>query len=184
LICVSGDLGAAYAGLLILEREKSEFIANPQMQPQLEGLDYLLERQLKPEARTDMVNVFKKLGVKPTSMMDISDGLASEIKHLCTQSQLGAQIYEEKIPIDQLTWDTARSFNMDPTMLTLNGGEDYELIFTLAQSDYDKIKDSPEIRIIGFMQEASAGIQLVTKNNVVVPIQAQGWDSFKSQSTE
>ncbi len=181
LLCVSGDLGAAYAGLLVLEREKSEFVANPKMQPQLEGLDYILERQLKPEARVDVVKLLKEIEVKPTAMMDISDGLASEIKHICEQSNVGCSVYENKIPIDQQAWDIARSFNMDPTMLTMNGGEDYELLFTVAQSDFDKIKDVNEIIIIGYMTAASAGQNLITKNNVSVPIKAQGWDSFSKE---
>lgn len=178
LLCVSGDLGGAYAGLLILEREKSEFVVNPEMQPQLEGNDYILERQLKPEARVDMVSIFRELGIKPTAMMDISDGLASEIKHICKQSNLGASVYEDKIPIDQQVWDTARSFNMDPTMLTLNGGEDYELLFTISQDDYEKIKDNNDISIIGYMTDKSVGVNLITKNNVLTPIKAQGWDGL------
>jgi thiamine-monophosphate kinase len=182
LLCVSGDIGAAYAGLLILEREKSEFVANPEMQPKLEGMDYLLERQLKPEARVDMIKIFKELGIKPTAMMDISDGLASEIKHICKQSDLGCTVYEDKIPIDQLTWDVAREFNMDPTMLALNGGEDYELVFTIAQSDFEKAKENPQIKIVGYMTEASAGINLITKNQVSAPIEAQGWDGLAQRN--
>jgi thiamine-monophosphate kinase len=182
LLCVSGDLGAAYAGLLILEREKSEFVANPEMQPQLEGNDYLLERQLKPEARVDMIEIFAKAKVKPSSMMDISDGLASEIKHICKQSSVGCTVYEDKIPIDQQTWDLARSFNMDPTMLALNGGEDYELLFTIPQDDYEKIKDIKEISIIGYMTDETAGINMITKNEVSVPIKAQGWDGLADKN--
>jgi len=178
ILCVSGDLGAAYAGLLVLEREKSEFTANPEMQPQLDGLDYILERQLKPEARVDMMQIFKDAGVKPTSMMDISDGLASEIKHLCKQSDLGCTVYEDKLPIDQQTWDTARSFDMDPTMMALNGGEDYELVYTISQDDYEKVKTVKQIIFVGYMTEASAGINLITKNNVSAPITAQGWDGL------
>lgn len=178
ILCVSGDLGAAYAGLLVLEREKSEFTANPEMQPQLDGLDYILERQLKPEARVDMMEIFKDVGVKPTSMMDISDGLASEIKHLCKQSDLGCTVYEDKLPIDQQTWDTARSFDMDPTMMALNGGEDYELVYTISQDDYEKVKTVKQIIFVGYMTEASAGINLITKNNVSAPITAQGWDGL------
>ncbi len=184
LVCVTGDLGAAYVGLLVLEREKSEYTANPEMQPQLEGLDYLLERQLKPEARVDIVTLLKENGLKPHAMMDISDGLASELKHICKQSNLGCTIYEDKIPIDQLTWDTARSFNLDPTMTTLNGGEDYELVFTVPQSDFEKIRDLKEFSIIGYMTDAEAGINLITKNNVSVPIKAQGWDSLSKQDKE
>ncbi len=184
LLCVSGDLGAAYAGLLVMEREKSEFIANPNMQPQLEGLDYILERLLKPEARVDMVNIFKEIGVKPTSMMDISDGLGSEIKHICKQSDVGCSVYEDKIPIDQQAWDMAREFKMDPTNLTLNGGEDYELLFTISQDDYEKVKGVNEIIIIGYMTEPEAGINLITKNNVSAPIKAQGWDGLVDSNEE
>jgi thiamine-monophosphate kinase len=184
LLCVSGDLGAAYAGLLVMEREKSEFVANPNMQPQLEGLDYILERLLKPEARVDMVNIFKEIGVKPTSMMDISDGLGSEIKHICKQSNVGCSVYEDKIPIDQQAWDTARSFEMDPTNLTMNGGEDYELLFTIPQADYEKIKGVNEIVIIGYMTEPEAGINLITKNNISAPIKAQGWDGLADSNEE
>ncbi len=184
LLCVSGDLGAAYAGLLILEREKSEFVANPEMQPQLEGNDYLLERQLKPEARVDMIDIFNEAKVKPTAMMDISDGLASEIKHICKQSNVGCTIYEDKIPIDQQAWDLARSFNMDPTMLALNGGEDYELLFTISQDDYEKVKDIKEISIIGYMTDKSVGINMITKNDVSVPIKAQGWDGLSGNSKD
>ena len=181
LICVSGDLGAAYAGLMILEREKAAFNANPDMQPKLSGNDYILERHLKPEARLDIIKTLEDLDILPTSMIDISDGLASEIKHICKESGMGATIYEEKIPIDQLTWDTARNFKMDPTTFTLNGGEDYELLFTIRQDDYEKIKDTPGITVIGHITAASAGINLITKNGVSVPIKAQGWDGIKAE---
>jgi len=179
LVCVSGDLGAAYAGLMILEREKSVFKANPKMQPELEGYDYILERHLKPEARVDIVKTLEDLDILPTAMIDISDGLASELKHICKQSVVGANLYEDKIPIDQLTWDTARSFNMDPTTYTLNGGEDYELLFTIKPDDYDKVKNSPGITVIGHITAASAGINLITKNGVSTPIKAQGWDGLE-----
>ena len=178
LICVSGDLGAAYAGLLILEREKSVFSANPEMQPELEGSDYVLERQLKPEARVDIIKILKDSGIKPNAMMDVSDGLASEVKHICKQSKLGAAIYEDKLPIDQKTWDAARDFNMDPTMFALNGGDDYELLFTVPQSDFEKLKDIPEVSIIGYTTDKESGINLITKNNVSAPMEAQGWDGF------
>ena len=181
LICVSGDLGAAYAGLLILEREKSVFTANPDMQPELDGADYVLERQLKPEARVDIVKILKDSSIKPNAMIDVSDGLASEIKHICKQSKLGANLYEDKLPIDQKTWDAARAFNMDPTMFALNGGEDYELLFTLPQSEFEKLKDIPEISIIGYTTDAGSGINLITKNNVSTPIEAQGWDGLSDK---
>jgi thiamine-monophosphate kinase len=179
LVCVTGDLGAAYAGLLILEREKAEYSANPNMQPDLEGYDYILERQLKPEARPDIIKMLTELKIKPTAMIDISDGLASEIKHICKHSDLGCTIYEDKIPIDPQTYDTARSFNMDPTMYALNGGEDYELLFTVKQEDYDKIKNIKDVSVIGYMTDKNAGINLITKSGPVVEIKAQGWDHMK-----
>ncbi|MCK5846865.1 MAG: thiamine-phosphate kinase [Bacteroidales bacterium] len=180
LICVSGDLGAAYAGLLILEREKSAFVANPDMKPQLEDNDYILERQLKPEARVDIVKILKDSNIKLHAMMDVSDGLASEVKHICKQSKLGAAIYEDKLPIDQKTWDAARVFNMDPTMFALNGGEDYELLFTVPQSEFEKLKNIPEVSIIGYTTDMESGINLITKNNVSAPLEAQGWDGLKT----
>ncbi len=179
LLCVSGDLGGAYAGLMMLEREKAEFIANPNMQPNLEGNDYILERFLKPEPREDIVILLRDLKVKPTAMIDISDGLASEIKHLCKRSDLGCTVYEDKLPIDQKTYDTARSFEMDPTTYAMNGGEDYELLFTIRQDDYEKIKLHPDITVIGHMTDKSAGINLITKSGAVVEIKAQGWDHMK-----
>ena len=182
LLCVSGDLGAAYAGLLVLEREKAEYSANPNMQPNLEDFDYILKRQLKPEARPDIIKILDDLKVKPSAMIDISDGLASEIKHICKHSGLGCTVYEDKIPIDLQTYDTARSFEMDPTMYALNGGEDYELLFTIKQEDYEKIKEVKEISVIGFMTEESAGVNLITKSGPVVEIKAQGWDHLKGES--
>jgi len=179
LLCVSGDLGGAYAGLLVLEREKAVFKANPNMQPDLEGHDYILERQLKPEARQDIVKMLDDLNIKPTAMIDISDGLASEIKHICKHSDMGCTVYEDKIPIDQLTYDTALSFKMDPTMYALNGGEDYELLFTVDVKDYQKIKNIPEISVIGHITNKKEGIKLITKSGPVVEIKAQGWDHLK-----
>jgi thiamine-monophosphate kinase len=176
LLCVSGDLGGAYAGLLTLEREKADFIANPHMQPNLEGSDYILERFLKPEPREDIVHLLRDLKIKPTAMIDISDGLASEVKHLCKHSDLGCTVYEDKIPIDQKTYDTARSFEMDPTTYAMNGGEDYELLFTIRQDDYEKIKLHPDITVIGYMTDKNEGVNLVTKSGAIVEIKAQGWD--------
>jgi thiamine-monophosphate kinase len=181
LICVSGDLGAAYVGLLNLKQEKSAFMANPEMQPELEGKEYLLERQLKPEPRLDIVHSLKDKKVKPSSMIDVSDGLASELKHICKQSKVGCTIYEEKIPIFQQTWDVARTFNLDPTTCALNGGEDYELLFTISQADYDKIKDDNDIAVIGHITQESEGLNLITKNGVSSPIHAQGWDGLKEE---
>ncbi|MCF8364348.1 MAG: thiamine-phosphate kinase [Bacteroidales bacterium] len=181
LLCVSGDLGGAYAGLLILEREKAVFKANPDMQPDLEGHDYILERQLKPEARQDIVKILGNMQILPTAMIDISDGLASEIKHICKHSDLGCTVYEDKIPIDQDTYDTARSFKMDPTLYAMNGGEDYELLFTIKVEDYEKIKNIPEISVIGHMTAANSGVNLITKSGPVVEIKAQGWDHLRKQ---
>lgn len=180
LICVSGDLGGAYTGLQLLEREKLIYFENPKIQPDLEGKDYIVERQLKPEARKDVVELLKEIDVKPTSMIDVSDGLASEILHICKQSDKGCNLYEEKIPLDPMTYDTAREFNLDPTICALSGGEDYELLFTVKQADYDKIKFKMDISIIGYITEPSAGCNLITKSGVVHPLKAQGWNAFKS----
>jgi len=180
LICVSGDLGGAYTGLQLLEREKRIYLENPNIQPDLEGKDYIVERQLKPEARKDVVELLKEIDVKPTSMIDVSDGLASELLHICKQSDKGCNLYEEKIPLDPMTYDTAREFNLDPTICALSGGEDYELLFTVKQADYDKIKYKMDISIIGYITEPSAGCNLITKSGVVHALKAQGWNAFKS----
>ncbi len=179
LLCVSGDLGGAYMGLQVLEREKFVFKDNPNLQPDLVGNDYILERQLKPEARVDIVEILKGLGVKPTSMIDVSDGLASEIMHICSQSDLGCELYEDKIPLDPQTFERAREFNLDPTVCALSGGEDYELLFTVPMSDYDKIKNVPDFTVIGHMTAKSSGINLIAKAGTSHPITAQGWNSFK-----
>ncbi len=181
LLCVSGDLGGAYMGLQILEREKAVFKENPKIQPDLEGKDYILERQLKPEARRDIIKLFEALEMKPTSMIDVSDGLASEILHLCDQSQVGCELYEEKIPIDPQTYDTARQFNLDPTMCALSGGEDYELLFTISTSDYDKVKNQLDFTVIGHVTNKTAGANLVTKSGGSHPLQAQGWDALRKK---
>jgi len=178
LICVTGDLGGAYMGLMLLQREKEVFKEHPGAQPELEGNDYILERQLKPEARIDMPMLFEELNIQPTSMIDISDGLASELMHICTQSGLGAQVYEEKIPIDPMTYDRAREFGIDPTTAALNGGEDYELLFTINADDFEKIKGNPDITVIGYMTDKNSGVNLVSKSNTSHEIKAQGWDSF------
>jgi len=178
LICVSGDLGGAYVGLQLLEREKRIFLENPQIQPDLEGKDYIVERQLKPEARKDVVELLRSLGVKPTAMIDISDGLASEILHICKASGKGCRLYEEKIPIDPMTYDTAREFGLDPTVCALSGGEDYELLFTIRQADYEKLKNQPDISVIGHITEETAGSELLSKSGNVHPIKAQGWNAF------
>lgn len=178
LLCVSGDLGGAYMGLQVLEREKAVFKDNPKIQPDLEGKDYILERQLKPEARKDIIKLFEDLNLQPTSMIDVSDGLASEILHICEQSNVGVELYEEKIPIDSQTYDTARQFNLDPTMCTLSGGEDYELLFTIKQEDYDKVKNLPDFTIIGHITNKEKGRHLITKSGSVATIKAQGWDAL------
>ena len=178
LICVTGDIGAAYAGLQILEREKQVFISNPEMQPDLSGFDYVVKRQLKPEARKDIIEEFQKKGIKPTSMIDISDGLASEILHLCKASGLGATVYEEKIPIDHQVVNVAEELSIHPLTMALNGGEDYELLFTVKLEDFVLVDQVPEIFVIGHMSEKDAGAKLVTRNNSVMEITAQGWKHF------
>jgi len=180
LICVSGDLGGAYVGLQLLEREKQIFLENPSIQPDLEGKDYIIERQLKPEARRDVIQLLKSSAVKPTAMIDVSDGLASEILHICNASETGCRLYEEKIPIDTMTYDTARDFGLDPTICALNGGEDYELLFTVSQSDYEKLSGQSDISIIGHITDKSAGHELISKSGKVHPIKAQGWNAFGS----
>ena len=178
LICVSGDLGGAYTGLQLLEREKLIYLENPNIQPDLEGKDYIVERQLKPEARRDIVKLLKAIEVKPTAMIDVSDGLASELLHICKQSNKGCNLYEDKIPLDPMTFETAREFNLDPTVCALSGGEDYELLFTVKQADYNKIKFKMDITVIGYITEPSAGCNLVTKSGNSHPLKAQGWNAF------
>ena len=178
IVCATGDLGAAYIGLQVLEREKQEFIANPEMQPSLDKYQYIVQRQLKPVARMDIIHELADLNVTPKGMIDISDGLASELYHLAKQSGVGFSIYEDKLPIDKQTYDTAAEFKIDPTTCVMNGGEDYELLFTIGQNDFEKLKTHPDIHFIGYAQEASKGINLVTKGSNVVPLKAQGWDHF------
>lgn len=178
LICVSGDLGGAYVGLQLLEREKKIFLENPNIQPDLEGKDYIVERQLKPEARKDIIELLGELSVKPTAMIDISDGLASDILHICKSSDKGCKLFEDKIPIDPMTYETARDFGLDPTVCALSGGEDYELLFTIKQSDYEKVKNHPDFTIIGHITEPAAGTELISKSGNVHPLKAQGWNAF------
>ena len=178
LLVVTGDLGAAYMGLQILEREKEVYKANPAIQPDLEGFDYVIERQLKPEARQDVIGFLAELEVVPTSMIDISDGLASEVLHLCKGSNVGAMVYNTKLPIDSTTSTSAIDFNLDPVTCVLNGGEDYELLFTVRQEDFDKIKGNPHMTIIGYMTNADQGVFLVDSNESLVPLKAQGWNHF------
>ncbi|MDR0969966.1 MAG: thiamine-phosphate kinase [Lentimicrobiaceae bacterium] len=182
LLCVSGDLGAAYMGLLLLEREKAAFIANPNMQPDLQGNDYILERQLKPEARIDIIEILRKNDVKPTSMIDISDGLASEILHLCKESSVGCRIYEEKIPIDIATVQAAEAFHIIPSVAALNGGEDYELLFTIKQSDFEKIQAIDGIHIIGHITAEKDEAIMISNDGQAITLRAQGWDALRTNS--
>lgn len=179
IICATGDLGGAYIGLQVLEREKQVFLANPNMQPDLKKYPYVTERQLKPMARMDIINELADMNVKPKAMIDISDGLASELFHLAKQSDVGFFIYEDKLPIDKQTYDTAVEFNLDPITCVMNGGEDYELLFSISQDDFEKLKNHRDIHFIGYATEKEKGINLVTKNQNIVPIKAQGWDHFR-----
>ncbi|WP_339737265.1 thiamine-phosphate kinase [uncultured Sunxiuqinia sp.] len=176
LICVTGDLGGAYMGLQLLERENEVFKVNPKEQPKLEGYDYILERQLKPEARGDVISALKKLGVKPTAMIDISDGLSSEIMHICRSSKVGCSIYEEKVPMDYQTRKFADELSINPLVAALNGGEDYELLFTVPLADHDKIKLDPDITIIGHITEEGTGTNMITGAGTAIALQAQGWN--------
>jgi thiamine-monophosphate kinase len=178
LICVSGDLGGAYVGLQLLEREKKIFLENPKIQPDLSNADYILERQLKPEPRKDIIDKLKQVGVLPTAMIDISDGLSSEVMHLCKQSGTGCTLYEDKFPIDPQTFEKAREFNLDPTVCALSGGEDYELLFTIKQTDYEKMRMHVDISIVGHMVAKEEGLHLVDKSGNQVKLQAQGWKAF------
>ena len=177
LLVVSGDLGGAYMGLQVLEREKAVFTETG-AQPDLSGHDYILERQLKPEARRDIIELLRQLDVRPTAMIDISDGLASEAIHIARSSGLGVRLYDEKLPIDPTTYQTARDFNLDPTTCALNGGEDYELLFTITQADYAKIKGNPSLTVVGHMIDANSGYRLVDKQGGEHELMAQGWDAF------
>lgn len=179
LVVLTGDVGGAYMGLTLLQQEKEVWKVNPNSQPDFTGKDYVLERQLKPEARKDIVVLLKELQVLPTSMIDVSDGVSSEVMHLCKDSKVGCNIYEEKLPIDPTTYQSARDFNLDPTMCALNGGEDYELLFTIAQSDFDKIKGNPNLTVIGHITTQESGMNLITSGGSVTPLKAQGWDGLK-----
>lgn len=179
ILCVTGDLGGAFMGLQVLEREKQVFLADPNMQPDMEKYEYMVGRQLKPEARMDIVYDLLEAGVKPTSMIDVSDGLASELFHIVKSSGVGVRIYEDKIPIDHTTYETAVEFNLDPVTCALNGGEDYELLFTISKDDQEKIKNHPDIHFIGYVHDRKDQNVLITKQGTVVPLRAQGWDHFK-----
>lgn len=180
LLVVTGDIGAAYMGLQVLEREKEVFKVNPNNQPDLEPYSYLIERQLKPEARTDIKELLEKLDVKPTSMIDISDGLSSEILHICKQSNVGCNLYEDKIPADPQLINVCEEFNIDITTIALSGGEDYELLFTIKMEDFDKIKANPNFSIIGHMVEEKEGVHLITRANTKIPLKARGWNALES----
>ena len=180
LLCVSGDLGAAYVGLLFLEREKKIFMESPAVQPDLEGESYVIGRLLKPEARKDIVEFFAKENIIPTAMMDISDGLSSEVLHICKESNLGCTIYEEKIPVAEEMKKAAFKFEIDPTACALSGGEDYELLFTIAQSEYEKLVLNEQISVIGYMTDATEGAQIITKGGNKYPVTAQGWNHMKT----
>ena len=178
LIVVTGDLGGAYMGLQVLEREKEVFKVNPNNQPDLDKYTYIIQRQLKPEARKDIVTLLKELDVKPTSMIDISDGLSSEIMHLCKHSEVGCDVYENKIPLDPQVITTCEEFDIDSTTIALNGGEDYELLMTISQEDFPKIKANPNLTVIGYITNKNNGMHLVTRAEEKIPLKAQGWNSL------
>ncbi|GJM28702.1 MAG: thiamine-monophosphate kinase [Cyclobacteriaceae bacterium] len=178
LICVSGDLGAAYLGLQVLEREKQVFLANSEMQPQLDQYEYIVSRQLKAEARTDVVTWFHEQGIVPTAMIDVSDGLASDLLHICKQSVVGARVYEDRLPIEAATKDAALEFNLNPGTVTLHGGEDYELLFTVDQKHHQSIENQQGISVIGHITDTGQGAELVTASEEIVPLEAQGWRHF------
>lgn len=179
LLCVTGYLGGAFLGLTLLEREKKIYLENPKIQPDLEGEKYIVERMLKPEARKDIIEFFDDSSIAPTAMMDVSDGLSSEILHICKQSELGCVIYEDKIPVHEDSRNAAFKFGLDPTACALSGGEDYELLFTLKQDDYDKLLLNEEISVIGYMTDVDEGAHIITKGGNKFAITAQGWNAFK-----
>ncbi|MFK8284076.1 thiamine-phosphate kinase [Capnocytophaga canis] len=179
LMVVTGDLGGAYLGLQVLEREKAVFQVNPNSQPDLDMYSYIIERQLKPEARKDIPLLLKELGVRPTAMMDISDGLSSEILHICKQSNVGCRLYEDKIPLDPQVISTCEEFNLDSTTIALSGGEDYELLFTISQKDYDKIKGNPNLSVIGYITHKDTGKNLITRMGEPIEIIAKGWNALR-----
>lgn len=183
LLVVSGDLGGAYMGLQVLERENEVFKVNPQNQPDLSPYTYIVERQLKPEARKDIVELLLQLGVTPSSMIDISDGLSSEILHLCKQSGVGCHLYEDKIPLDPTVINACEEFKLDSTLVALSGGEDYELLFTIPQADFPKIKANPNLTVIGHMT-SDEGAYLISRNNTQIPLTAQGWNAFGEAEKE
>lgn len=175
IICVSGDLGAAYLGLQILNREKQVFQADPNMQPDLAPYQYLVQRQLRPDARIDIKKTLDKLEIKPTSMIAVTDGLAADLLHITKASQVGATIYEERLPIDKATYETALSLHLDPITCAVNGGEDYELLFTIHQKDFSKLENQPDISFIGYITDASQGVHILTSGGSIVPLVSPGW---------
>ena len=179
LLVVSGDIGAAYMGLQVLEREKQVFQVNPNNQPDLDAYTYIIERQLRPEARKDIRTLLHALEIKPTSIIDISDGLSSEIMHLCKQSGVGCNLYEDKLPLDPQLISVCEEFNIDSTTVAINGGEDYELLFTISMNDFDKIKGNPNFSIIGHMVQESEGIHLITRADTKIPLKARGWNALE-----
>ncbi len=181
VVCVTGDLGGAYIGLLLLEREKEVFMENPEMQPNLEGQDYVVGRMLKPEARKDIVELFSDENIIPNAMIDVSDGVSSDILHICDQSGVGCLLDEDNFPIDPNTYQKALDFNMDPTLCFLNGGEDYELLFTVDDDDFQKIENSPDVTKIGEIREEGEGTELKTKSDNIYPLKAQGWDPIRKK---
>lgn len=182
LICVTGDLGAAYLGLQLLEREKKIFLENPEVQPRLTGYDYLLQRQLKPEPRSDIIDLFREKDVMPTSMIDISDGLSSEVLHICNESGTGCKLFAEHIPVDEETEKLAAEFNITPLVAALNGGEDYELVFTISAGEFVKIKDNKKIKTIGHITEKGSGCNLITPDGSFIPLRAQGWNAYSRET--
>ena len=181
LICVSGNLGAAYMGLQLLEREKSVFMGDSNAQPDFSGKEYLLERQLKPEARRDIISALAEAGIKPTSMMDISDGLSSELMHICKQSGTGCRVYEEHIPLDYQTAVMAEEFNMNVITCALNGGEDYELLFTVPLTDHEKVSKMEGVRLIGHITKPELGCMLITRDGGEMELKAQGWQALTEE---
>jgi thiamine-monophosphate kinase len=181
ILCVTGNLGASYIGLQLLERENKIFLEDPQIQPNLDGYDYILQRQLKPQARIDIINYFRELGIRPSSMIDISDGLSSETIHLCNSSGLGCNLFVEKIPIAPETKDMADEFNIEPVVCALNGGEDYELLFSVTPADFEKIKDNTEITAIGHFTARESGLKLILSNEQIVDLSPKGWNAFQQK---
>ncbi len=181
LLVVTGDIGSAYMGLQVLEREKQVFLVNPNNQPDLENYSYIVERQLKPEARTDVKDLLAKLNVQPTAMIDVSDGISSEIMHICKASNVGCNLYEETLPLDPQFINVCEEFNLDSTTIAINGGEDYELLFTIAMTDFDKIKGNPNFTVIGHMTAQQEGMHLITRENTKLPLKARGWNALNQE---